>query len=116
MNTPNGKREVPEEITQKQIRGIKLLLDQIAGFVYAPHHTPEDDAEMEALVTKHAQEVFEKRRNMSKVDRLIAQITAFGKLVDEEEEKLKKEAQRVRRMKKTLRGGSKCFQHRRSKI
>lgn len=89
MNIPNGKREVSEEITQKQIRGIKLLIDQLAGFVYAPHHTPEDDAEMEALVTKHAQEVFEKRRSMNKVDRLVEQITVLGRLADDAEERRK---------------------------
>lgn len=91
MNIPNGKNEVSEEPTQRQIRGIKLLIDQLAGFVYAPHHTPEDDAEMEALVTKHAQEVFEKRRNMDKVDRLIAQITDLGRMADDVEERRKNE-------------------------
>ena len=91
MNIPNGKKEVSEELTQRQIRGIKLLIDQLAGFVYAPHHTPEDDAEMEALVTKHAQEVFEKRRNMDKVERLIAQITDLGRMEDDVEERRKNE-------------------------
>ena len=74
IKIPNGRKELPKKLQDEQVQKIKTFLKILAGLIYAPHNSPEDDREMERIVAEYSAELFKEEKRKSAQVRLLSQI------------------------------------------